>query len=387
MDCILVHYGEIGLKGENRPYFERALVKTLRQFEFKKVYKRYGRIVCDLIKSKENKEPYLNKIIEQLSLIPGITSFSFAIKCDLKLDNIIKNVKQIIKNKKFDSFRIQTKRSNKNFKHNSQQTNTIVGQEIVNLGHKVDLDNPELTIYIEITEVETFVYTRKNKGIGGLPVPTAGKVICSLSGGIDSPVAAFMSMKRGCQVIAVHFFNSTQNEAGLLTKLESIAQELSKIQLSLKLYTVDFEQIQKQIIMNIPAEYRMIIYRRFMMFIANKIAVKEKAKAIITGDSIGQVASQTLENINAIYDASQLPVLAPLIGLNKQEITGLAKKIGTYKHSILPYGDCCSYMIAKHPITRSELDEIITLEKNIENKKELIDSALENTKIKKYNLS
>ncbi len=379
MDCILIHYGEIGLKGKNRPFFEKALMQTLSKLDFKKVYRRYGRIVCDL-SDKSNTE----RISKQLSLIPGIVTFSCATKCDLELNKIITESKQIIKNKDFETFGVQTKRSNKQFKQSSQEINCMIGEKICKLGYKVDLSNPDLTLYIEITEKETFIYTEKHRGIGGLPIPSAGKVISLLSGGIDSPVASFMAMKRGCQVIAVHFFNSTQTKAGILTKLEQLAKELSKIQLSLKLYIIDFEEIQKQIIMNIPAKYRMIIYRRFMMYIAHKIAFKEKAKAIVTGDSIGQVASQTLENLNAIYAASQLPVLAPLIGLNKQEIVTIAEQIGTYQHSILPYGDCCSYMIAEHPITKSDLKEIEELVQNIENKDELVKSALRNVEVRKY---
>ncbi len=210
-----------------------------------------------------------------------------------------------------------------------------------------------------------FLYTKKFNGVGGLPTGSSGKVVSLLSGGIDSPVASFLMIKRGCNTIFVHFHNRTINSEQALSKIRKIVEVLTKFQGKSKLYVVPFERLQLEIIRNVPSKYRMIVYRRFMLKIANYIAERENAKAIVTGDNLGQVASQTIENLNTIYRISALPIFSPLIGLNKREIVDLAKKIGTYEYSILPYQDCCSFMISPHPVTRSDPKMIERFEEHI----------------------
>jgi len=392
--CIVVHYSEIGTKGGNRVFFEKKLMENIRNAlreNANRVYRRYGRIVCILNCNQGSsnvkqidKIKQASEIKQILEKLPGISYFSFSVKAELDLEKIKKKSLEFLEKEKFVSFKIETKRSNKGFPLTSFELNREVGRCLEEKTKKrVDFKNPEFVLHIEIGEKEAFIYGGKCGGIGGLPVGTAGKVISSLSGGIDSPVASFLLMKRGCKVIFVHIHNQTQAR-GVLTKIEELVEQLTKMQLNSKLYVVPFEKIQKEIIMNVPSKLRMIVYRRFMMRIINQLAWKEKALGVVTGDSVGQVASQTLENLNCIYDASRLPVLNPLIGTNKEEIVELAKKIGTYETSIQPYPDCCSFLIAKHPETKGKLEEIKRAEEFIRNPEELIKESIKNAEVKKF---
>jgi len=376
MATLLVHYSEIALKGENRNFFEKLLVSNLRKALGKnagRVYRRYGRIVCDL-----NNED-IKLIMEK---VPGVASFSFAVRTGLDIEEMKKASLDALKNREFLTFGVAAKRSNKQFKKTSKQINEILGKHIIEkLGKNVDLDDPDARLYVEVCEKEAFVYCKKHPGIGGLPVGASSKLLCSLSGGIDSPVASYLMMKRGCKIVFVHIYNKTQVNEGLLSKIKSIVKQLTGFQLHSKLYIVPFEKIQKEIIMNVQSQLRMIIYRRFMLRIINHIAKKERIKGIVTGDSIGQVASQTVENLRCIHDASELPVFSPLIGMNKDETIKIARKIGTYELSTIPYPDCCSFMIAKHPATRAELNKIIEAENKIKNQEELIRESVEKANV------
>ncbi len=382
MELILIHYSEIGLKTGNRAFFENKLIENIKK-KIKtsvSVQKRYGKI---LIEFKE--KPKVEKIINDLKFLPGVSNFSIALKAKLDLESIKEKIIVLLKDKKFESFKVISKRSNKAFELNSMELNKKIGAFVVEkYSKKVDLHSPELKIFIEVTEKETLVYCEKINGLNGLPTGSSGKVIASLSGGIDSPVASFLMMKRGCKIIFVHILNKTINTNSVESKIDSLVKELTKIQLDSKLYLIPFEEIQKELIKFIPSKYRMIIYRRFMMKLINKIALKEKAKAIVTGDSLGQVASQTIENIQCIYNATNYPIFNPLIGLNKEEIIKISKKIKTYDYSIMPYGDCCSFMIAKHPETKANLEKIIELEKQIPNQKKLIKNAIQETEKKTF---
>ncbi|MBR9683913.1 tRNA 4-thiouridine(8) synthase ThiI [Candidatus Woesearchaeota archaeon] len=382
MNHIIIHYSEIGTKGNNRDFFEKKLVENIKKSlgdVVSKVYRRYGRIIGVLQKKIE-----VSEVVEVLDKLPGISNFSFALKSKLDIKDIKKKAVEVLREQEFTSFKAETKRSNKDFPLTSPEVNGEVGGAVIEeLGKKVDVKNPEMRVFIEIGEKEAFVYSYKYSGVGGLPVGTAGKVISSLSGGIDSPVASFLLMKRGCKVIFVHILNKTQAR-GALTKVEELVEQLTKIQLNSKLYIVPFEKIQKEIIMKVPSKLRMIVYRRFMMQIINQIVKMEGAKGIVTGDSVGQVASQTLENINCIYDAASWPVFAPLIGTNKEEIVNLAKQIGTYELSIQPYPDCCSFMIAKHPETKGNLKVVQEVEAAIEDAEKLIAESVVGAEVKKF---
>jgi len=352
---ILIHYSEIALKGKNREFFERKLMKNIEKILNCKAFRAYGRIFvkCNL----EEKE-----IKEKLNLLPGIANFSFCYRVPNNMDKIKEMALEIAKKSKEKTFKVETKKAVK-FEYGSQKVNEIVGEEIITKSNKkVNLSKPEFTIYIEITEKGSFIYRDKFAGIGGLPIGVSGKVIALISGGIDSPVASFLAMKRGCEIVALHFYNETLSKP---QKICEIINVLKKIQPQIKLYLIPFGKIQKEIIAKVNSKYRMIIYRRTMNKIAEKIAEKENAKAIVTGDSLGQVASQTLENMEVIDESTKLLVLRPLICYNKDEIVRLAKKIGTYDISIKPYQDCCSFMVSQHPITKAKIDVVRKIEKNI----------------------
>ncbi|MCS7130093.1 MAG: tRNA 4-thiouridine(8) synthase ThiI [Archaeoglobaceae archaeon] len=367
MEICIVHYGEIGVKGENRVFFERKLVENIGRFA--KAKRRFGWIEVE----------YYDGIEDKLRKVPGIRYFGIGYKTDLELSAIKSAVFKALP-EDFETFKISTSRRNKNFPLNSIEINKELGSAVVEkTGKKVDLENPDVTIWVEIGENFALVYSKRFEGIGGLPVGTAGKVVSLISGGIDSPVASFLAMKRGCEVVAVHFFNKTLHSPDVRKKIVMLAEKLSEYQGDLKLYMIPFEDVQMEIIRIVPPKLRMVIYRRSMMRMANLIAEKENAKAIVTGDNISQVASQTLDNLNVIYSASKLAVLPPLLGFDKEEIISLAKKIGTYEISILPYEDCCSLMVAKHPETRAkkefveEFEEFEELEKSAVEKGEIIE--------------
>lgn len=379
-DVYVIHYGEIALKGKNRDYFERRLISNInrmvRHITDRKARRRYGRIIL------EDGNP---EIAEKLKKIPGIRYFARARRASLDMDDIKRAAVEVLTDG-FTTFRVEATRSNKSFPLNSMEINREVGSHIAGVtGKAVKLKEPDVTVYIEICEKESYVYTSKIPGIGGLPVGTAGKVVALVSGGIDSPVAAFMMMKRGCEVVAVHFFNQTLHSLQVRRKIEMLAEKLAEIQGRMKLYMVPFGEVQREIIKAVPAKWRMLIYRRSMMRMANLIARQERASGVVTGDSLSQVASQTLQNLDVIYKASNLPVLPPLIGFDKEETISIARQIGTYEVSIMPYEDCCSLMIAKHPETKGDPETAEQIEKGI-NFSQLEKKAVEEAEIREFEL-
>ncbi len=380
---VVVHYDEIALKGKNRFFFEKKLKNNISfalKGHFKKLEHKHDKMYLEL---NNQEDSFL--IGEKLKNIPGIAYFAFARACPLELFHIKQKTLEIMEERNFSTFRVSARRSNKKFPHSSQEINEEIGALIVSkMQKKVKLKGADEEIFIEIGSNKAFIYPRKTQGVGGLPVGSSGKVLSSLSGGIDSPVASFMAMKRGLKVVFVHIFNKSINEVQTISKVENLTKKLSEFQGGAKLYIVPFEEIQKVIIATIPSEVRMIIYRRFMFRILNNIALREKAKGFVTGDSLGQVASQTLENLNCIHKIANFPVLSPLIGMNKNEIIEIARKIGTFEESILPYGDCCSFMVARHPETKGKIEKIERFEELIENVESLIDDCVEKAEIRWY---
>lgn len=369
---IVCHYSEIGLKGRNRRFFEDKLVENIKRvlkpdfFEF--IKRISGRI---LIKLTEKGAEHQREIEKSLKKVFGIAYFAFAQKTEAKIEKIQKNALQILKNEKFKTFRITAHRAGKEFPLTSQEINEKVGAYIVDkLKKKVKLENPDLECFIEVVENSAFLYLKKIKGAGGLPTSTGGQALALISGGIDSPVAAFKIMKRGVKVIFLHFHASPYTDQASIDKVKRIVKILSEYQGKSKLYLVPFADIQKEILLKTPAKLRVILYRRAMLKIAKEIAKKEKVLAFITGESIGQVASQTLENIKVINEAvKDFPILRPLIGEDKEEIIQKAKEIGTFDISILPYQDCCVRFLPEHPETKANLKEIKNAENNLNLKK------------------
>lgn len=372
MNRIIIHYSEIALKGKNRRYFEDALLRHVRNALGDMVHdvrKSQGRLVC---RPAEGVDP--EKTADKLRLIPGVANFSFGYSAPKDIEALESRSVKLLASCDFVSFGVKTKRADKSYPLKSEEISRQAGAAILRSleGKKVDLTSPDIWLHIELTGKEATLFTEKIAGPGGLPVGTSGRVMVSLSGGIDSPVAAYMMMKRGCRAVFCHIRNETQFEVGVSGKIEKLVEVLTRYQLRSTLYQVPFGELQRQIIAFVPADYRMIIYRRCMMRILNQLAEREGARAIVTGDAVGQVASQTLSNLHCIQSASQLPVLSPLVGMNKDETIEIARQIGTYEHSIQPYPDCCSFMIAAHPETRGVLEEVERLEKNIDNFDELI---------------
>lgn len=363
MDCVIIHYSEIGLKGKNRPYFEKKLALNIKKKTGLEVRREYGRLVMSYDKEK-------TKLLKK---VPGIAYYSSALEAELKLEDFIKKARALVTK---GPFRISARRSNKDFKMDSMEINKKVGAAIHEQGFEVDLEKPRTEVFIEVGEKKAYIYTEKIKGLGGLPVGVTGKLIGLVSGGIDSPVACYEMIRRGCKVIIVHFYN---NKKGVKEKILKLGEKLAEFQGKVKIVTIPFLDLQKQVIMNVPAKYRMIIYRRLMFKIADKILKEEKALGFVTGDNVAQVASQTLENLRVIWRATSENVYAPLLSRDKEEIIREAKRIKTYETSIMPYSDCCSYLIAKHPVTKAKLAEVINLEKKLEINR-LIKKALKEKK-------
>ncbi len=365
--CILVHYGEIALKGKNRRYFEELLVRNIKKIpEFSNVLSEFlpGRIVL------QGNNDEIFKCASFLSLIPGIKYFAIAEKTSNDLESIKQRVLKILKNyeTEFLTFKISTTRSYKKYPLNSIQVNSAIGEDVVKrLRKKVDLEKPDITIFIEICEKNAYIYpsTWKQRGVGGLPVDEKNKVLMLFSGGIDSSTAPFLFMKRGCKVVFIHFYNQRFFGREEKKKIKSIVEKLARYQGETEIYFIDFTAIQDKIIAFSNAKHRMLLYRRAMLRIANEICKKENIKIIGTGDSISQVASQTPENIYAVYSISNFPIITPLSGMDKEEIMHLSRKIGVYELAIKPYKDLCSYMLDKHPATKVSKEKLDEEEKNI----------------------
>ena len=365
---IVIHYAEIGLKGQNRPFFEKRLEKNIKKsFErdeitFKSIERKYGRI---LVKLSEN--PKLGRIDKTLSNVFGIANFSFAVKVKSKIEEIENKAVEILKVENFQTFKIDTRRSDKKFPMKSMEVNEKVGQKVVdNLKKNVDLENPDKTVFIEITWDGAFIYLEKIDSLGGLPVGTGNKTLVLLSGGIDSPVAAYLLNKRGVENIFIHFYSCLHTGQASINKAKKIVEILNEYQFKSKLYLVPFIEIQREILDQSPPSLRILLYRRFMFRIAEKLAEKQEACVLTTGESVGQVASQTLENIKAISESIKTPILRPLIGFNKEEIISLSKKIGTYETSILPCQDSCTQFMPDHPETKATIKQIKKAEENLD---------------------
>lgn len=374
MNIIIVHYDEIGLKGRNRGKFENKLVENIQQkINLQnlagKAINTWGRILVE-----PNPEDDINLYKEILETTFGIAHFSFATQINTSMEEITKTCLKLLEQENFETFRITTHRSDKNFELNSQEINVQVGAEVVEkLNKQVKLEDPDLNCMIEIVNKNSFIYTKKYPGPGGLPTGVNGKCLVLLSGGFDSPVAAWYMQKRGLETIFIHFHSAPYTSESSIDKVKSLQKQLDKYSPNSKLILIPFGELQKQLIFQIPESLRIIFYRRFMCRIAEKNALKNKAKALITGDALGQVASQTIENISAIQQAVTIPILRPLIGFDKKEIIKKAQEIGTYDISILPHDDCCTVFMPKQPETKAKLEQILEIEKKMDVEK-MIDS-------------
>jgi thiamine biosynthesis protein ThiI len=297
----------------------------------------------------------------------GVANFALAYRTPLQLAALQQAVVQALAGRSFRSFRVQTKRAYKAFPLTSPEINSVVGHHIqVQTGAAVDLETPELSVSIEILPHEAFFFFERKPGPGGLPVGVSGTVACLLSGGIDSPVAAYRLLKRGCEVVFLHFHSYPILSRVSQEKVRDLVTLLTAYQFTSRLILIPFAPIQQEIVAEVPAPYRVVLYRRFMVRLAQVLADLAGAKALVTGESLGQVASQTLENLAAIEEVATLPVLRPLIGMDKQEIVTQAIALGTYDISIIPDQDCCMLFVPQNPIVRAERQAIADLEAKLD---------------------
>ncbi len=372
---ILLHLDEILLKGANQKMFTRALINNLKAL-----------FPGTEAKRTESGGLWISGMAandcERLTKIPGIANFAPAVASGLKMEEIIKAVSRLKWPAGTRTFRVSASRADKRYPLTSMEVNREVGDYIrKKYGLAVNLSAPDIDISIHIESRAARIYNELKAGIGGLPTGTAGKVMCLLSGGIDSPLAAYFMMKRGAEVELIHFQNETRVTAEVAQKISDLAKVLSRYQPVVRLHIAPFADLQRQIVMKAPATHRMLVTRRLMLKIAEELAGRNKCLALCTGDSLGQVASQTLANLQAVYGAVRLLVLPPLIGVNKADIMKMARHIGTLDISNRPYEDCCSLFTARHPVTRANAAELERLEQGI------VLPPLDKLKVISYNIS
>lgn len=353
-DVILIRYGELALKGRNRDLFEAALVQSvksvLRPFANINVRRNYGRMYVELHGEDAH------AVVERLRRVFGISSISPTVQVEPDEQAIKAKALELIRHLQPQpkTFRVETRRADKRFPKQSMEVSRMVGTHILrNIPEiKVDVHQPEAVVNIEIRAEGTYISCETIPGPGGLPVGSGGKVLLLLSGGIDSPVAGWKMMKRGVTLEAIHFHSYPFTSERALQKVRDLAQKLALWGGTVRLHVVPFTEIQTAIREKCPEDYLITIMRRFMMRIAEQVAARTGALALATGESLGQVASQTLESMNTINKVVSIPILRPLIGMDKTEITDIARRIDTYELSILPYEDCCTIFTPKNPVTR-----------------------------------
>ena len=377
---IIVRYGEIFLKGKNKSYFERTLIHNIKNalasFEFN-IYKISGRFIVNKYDDQNERA-----IIDKLTKVFGIHSVSPSVSFATSLDAITNYIGQI--KLSVDTFKVDVNRADKLFELNSTELARILGAEVLktNPNLKVNLKNPQATIFVDIRESkQTFVFYDIYKGAGGMPVSTSGKGLLLLSGGIDSPVAGYLMAKRGLTLNAIHFHSFPYTSEQAKQKVITLARILTEYTGDIKLHIVPFTKIQEEIHKNCSSEYMITLMRRFMMRIAETVAQKEDIKTIITGESLAQVASQTVESITATNSVIKtLPVFRPLIGNDKEDIVAIAKNINTFETSILPYEDCCTVFLPESPIIKPKLYKVEQEESKL-NVADLINEAVQNIEV------
>jgi thiamine biosynthesis protein ThiI len=364
--CVVVHYHEIALKGKNRPMFVRRLGANLRAatqgLGVKEIRRLTGRLVLILAPGAATEA-----IRQRVAQVPGIVNFALAYRTPLQLDILKEASLEALKGRTFQTFRVQTRRAFKSFPLTSPDINRDVGNFLQeHSGAAVNLEQADLTVSIEILPHEAFFFFDRDIGPGGLPVGVSGAVMCLLSGGIDSPVAAYRMLRRGCTVVFVHFHSYPILNRVSQEKVRDLVSLLTRYQFVSKLMLIPFAPIQQRIVAEVAEPYRVVLYRRCMVRIAEALARWAGAKALVTGESVGQVASQTLENLAAIDEVANLPVFRPLIGMDKQEIVTQAIALGSYDISITPDQDCCTLFVPPHPVVRADSQVLAQLESKLD---------------------
>ena len=370
-NILIVRCGEVALKGMNKPYFERMLVdrikKNLKAFDGVELRRHEG-----LIFVRAEKELDLDAIIKEISKVFGVASISKAVEAPSELnaigDEAVKYMMRLIEERGIQTFKVEGKRADKTFPVKSPEIGRIIGAKVL-VGCKVlkvDVHNPDVLLHVDVRSDRTYIYEGKIAGFGGLPLGTNGKGLTLLSGGIDSPVATWMMAKRGMLIEAVHFHSYPYTSQRAQEKVEDLARIVASYCGRFKMHVINLLPIQEQIVMNCPEEETTILVRRFMMRIAERIAKETGCMMLITGENLGQVASQTAEAL-VVTDASvSLPVMRPLIAMDKVDIMDKAQEIGTFETSIQPYEDCCTVFLPKHPTTKPKLERILESESKLD---------------------
>ncbi len=379
-EMILAKYGEIILKGGNRPRFESILINNINN-SLKKVAKTHVKLIQATVYVDVEDEEKFDIVMDRMSKIFGLVSVTRAAVCEKTVEAIEACAKEYLAEDLTEGvrFKVEAKRSDKSFPLNSPQICQEVGGFLDDEFPIVcDVHNPDKTVMVEVREFGAFIYIRENKlkGQGGMPIGTGSKATLLLSGGIDSPVAGHMISKRGVEIDAVNFFSYPYTSERAKEKVISLAKILAQYTSKINLYIVPFTEIQLQIRDHCPEEHMTLIMRRFMMRIAERIALKNKSLALVTGESVGQVASQTLAALDVTNAVVDMPILQPLIGMDKLEIMDRSREIGAYETSILPYEDCCTVFTPKHPTVNPKRSNIEKTEARL-NVAELIEAALQ----------
>ena len=373
---ILIKYGELTTKKGNRKFFINTLYKNisekLKNYNVK-IYKDISRMYIEF------KDSDLDKILKRINSIFGIHEYLVAYKIDSNVESIKNSVLDIISKENFNTFKVETKRSDKNFEFSSIDFSRMIGGLILKnfKNKKVDVHNPELLLNIEIREYYTYIYTNAYKGLGGYPNSTLGKAMLMLSGGIDSPVAGYLTLKRGIKLECIYFEAIPHTSIEARNKVIELSKKLSVYTDKIFLHIIPFTEIQESIYKNIDSEYCITIMRRMMYRITEKLAKRRNCLVICNGESIGQVASQTLTSMSVINNVTNMPVIRPVSCLDKLEIIEIAKKIDTYETSILPFEDCCTVFVPKHPVINPKLEKCIEFEKKFDYE-DMIDKAIDN---------
>lgn len=372
---ILIKYGELTTKKDNRKTFIKTLETNIKN-KINNLYINITKTMSRMYITYDEKNE--EEILKNLTKIFGIHSIVICDKVNTNEDDIKNKVLEILKNKQFKTFKVSTKRSDKTFPHTSMEFNNVIGGLVLrNFDCKVDVHNPELNLEIEIRQEGTFIYNKEIKGLGGYPVGIQGKGLLMLSGGIDSPVAGYLSLKRGVNIECLYFESPPHTSLNAKNKVLKLAEILNDYSGTIKVHVVPFTKIQEEIYKNIPGNYNITIMRRMMYRIACIFAKRRNCKILINGESIGQVASQTLNSMVVINNVTNMPVIRPVACLDKLEIIEISKSINTYETSILPYEDCCTIFVPKHPVINPSLEAALNYEKLIDYE-ELIQECIKN---------
>jgi thiamine biosynthesis protein ThiI len=383
MTSIVVHYQELALKGNNRPWFIARLARNLRTAT-KDAGVREVRVLMGRIELVLDQSASWDLVRNRVSQVFGIANFARAESVPLEIDTIAARILADLGDTEVSSFRVAARRADKRFPLTSPEMEREIGGRIKEAkGWQVNLAHPELKIHVEALTDEAFYYFRKEPGAGGLPSGTSGRVACLLSGGIDSPVAAWRVMRRGCRALFVHFHSYPILSRASQEKARELVTLLTQYQYRSKLFLVPFGEIQQQVVLSVPPPLRVVIYRRLMMRIAEAIARRNRAQALVTGEVVGQVASQTLENLSEINRVVTLPVLRPVIGLDKDEITAEAQRLGTYPISIIPDQDCCTLFTPRHPATKARRHEVEAAESALPIE-DIVQRAVQNAALEEF---